>query len=171
MKRASSADRQPITGHCLCGAVHYSVTGGPLPLSTTVCNCDDCQRSSGSACSVVVPVRSAALHIEGEPLATFETTGTDSHESRARRFCPQCGSQVLSVLAEAPEITWLKAGTLDDHSWLSPTTEVWTQSAQPWTRRLPRRPHLRRGPPTVALRATRPLLRVWSAIATRSANG
>jgi hypothetical protein len=167
MKLPSSGNRQPITGRCMCGAVRYSVAGGPLPMSTTVCNCEDCQRSSGSAFSIVVPVRTATLHLEGEPLSTFQTTGTDSHESRARRFCPRCGSQVLSVLAEAPEITWLKGGTLDDHSWLSPMTEVWTQSAQPWTRRLPRRPHLRRGPPTVALRAMRPFLRVWNAVAIR----
>jgi hypothetical protein len=167
MSRGLSRNRALITGHCLCGAVRYSVTGAPVPLSTTVCNCEDCQRSSGSAFSIVVPVRSATLHLEGEPLATFQTTGTDSHESRARRFCPRCGSQVLSVLAEAPEITWLKAGTLDDCSWLSPTMEVWTQSAQPWTRRLARRPRLRRGPPTAALRATRPLLRAWNAMRTR----
>jgi hypothetical protein len=167
MSLGLSRSRAPITGRCLCGAVRYTVAGGALPLSTTVCNCDDCQRSSGSAFSVVVPVRSAMVRLEGEPLATFQTTGTDSHEQRARRFCPRCGSQVLSILAEAPEITWLKAGTLDDHSWLSPTMEVWTQSAQPWRQRLPRRPRLRRGPPTAALRAARPLLRVWNAIGSR----
>jgi hypothetical protein len=166
MSRGLRRNRTPITGRCLCGAVRYSVSGGPLPLSTTVCNCKDCQRSSGSAFSVVVPVRSAAVHVEGE-LATFQTTGTDSHESRARRFCPQCGSQVLSILAEAPDITWLKAGCLDDRSWLSPAMEAWTESAQAWTQRLPRRPRLRRGPPTVALRAARPLLRVWNSIGTR----
>lgn len=156
-----------IRGGCLCGAVRYTVAGAPLPLSTTVCNCEDCQRSSGSAFSVVVPVRSAALRLEGEPLSTFQTTGTDSRESRARRFCPRCGSPILSVLAEAPEITWLKAGTLDDPSSLSPAVEVWTDSAQPWTRRLARRPRLRRGPPTAALRAIRPLVHAWNALAAR----
>ena len=167
MKRGLPTTRAAISGRCLCGAVRYTVTGGTLPLSTTVCNCEDCQRSSGSAFSIVVPVLSANVHLEGEPLETFETTGTDSHERRARRFCPRCGSPVLSVLAEAPEITWLKGGTLDDRSWLSPTIEVWSQSAQPWTRRLRRRPRLRRGPPTIALRASRPLLRAWTAIRTR----
>jgi hypothetical protein len=153
----------PIAGGCLCGAVRYSVSGPGIPLSTTLCNCEDCQRSSGTAFSVVVPVRTSSLRIDGE-LRTFENSGTDSHESRARRFCPACGSQILSVLAEAPEITWLKAGTLDDPSWVSPTLEVWTGSAQRWTRRLPRRPRLRRGPPTIVLRATRPALRAWNAV-------
>lgn len=158
--------REPITGGCLCGAVRYSVAGRPLPLSTTVCNCQDCQRSSGTVFSVVVPVRAASFQLEGE-LRTFQTTGTDSGEGRARKFCPKCGSPVLSVLAEAPEVIWIKAGTLDDPSSPRPTMEVWCESAQPWTRRLPRRPRLQRGPPTFALRAARPLLRAWNAAGKR----
>jgi hypothetical protein len=154
----------PMTGGCMCGAVRYTVTGRPLPLSTVVCNCEHCQRASGSAFSVVVPVRVSTLKLEGEPLATYQTTGTDSAEHRARKFCPNCGSPILSVLAEAPEIAWLKAGTLDDSSSISPTMEVWTESAQKWTARLRRRPHLRRGPPTISLRATRPLMRAWDAV-------
>jgi len=156
--------RQQITGHCMCGAVRYTVSGRPLPLSTVVCNCEDCQRASGSAYAVVVPVRVSTLHLEGEPLAMYQTTGTDSAEHRARKFCPKCGSPILSILAEAPEIAWLKAGTLDDKSSLAPAVEVWCASAQEWTTRLPRRPHLRRGPPTLALRATRPLMRALDVV-------
>jgi hypothetical protein len=160
--------RGPITGGCLCGAVRYRVTGRPLPLSTTVCNCKECQRSTGSTFSIVVPVRASTFQLEGEPLATFQTTGTDSGENRARKFCPRCGSPVLTVVAETPELVWIKAGTLDDKSWLSPTLEIWCESAQAWTQRLPRRPRLRRGPPTMALRAARPLLRAWDAVSSRS---
>lgn len=159
--------RGPITGGCLCGAVRYRVAGRPLPLSTTVCNCLDCQRSSGTALSVVLAVRASTFQLEGEPLKSYQTTGTDSDENRARKFCAKCGSPVLSVLAEAPELIWLKAGTLDDPSWSRPALEVWCESAQPWTRRLPRRPRLRRGPPTVALRAARPPLRAWNAVRKR----
>jgi hypothetical protein len=28
----------------------------------------------------------------------------------------------------------IKAGTLDDKSWIKPNTHIWTQSAQPWVR-------------------------------------
>ena len=38
----------------------------------------------------------------------------------------------MSVLADMDELAWIKAGTLDDKSWLNPTLEVWTDSAQPW---------------------------------------
>jgi hypothetical protein len=36
-------------------------------------------------------------------------------------------------LVEAmPDLAFVKAGTLDDASWLAPDVEVWTRSAQPW---------------------------------------
>jgi hypothetical protein len=159
--------RDPMTGGCACGAVRYRVEGRPLPLSNAVCNCNDCQRSSGSAFALVVPVRTAAFVLEGDEPATYQTVGTDSGESRARKFCAKCGSPILSVLAEAPEISWLKAGTLDDTSRLTPHMEVWTASAQPWTKRVPRRPRLRRGPPGFSLKATRPLIRVLDAVTSR----
>ena len=35
-----------------------------------------------------------------------------------------------------PDVVYVKAGTLDDESWLEPNAEVFTRSAQPWS------PHL-----------------------------
>lgn len=145
-----------LSGRCLCGAVRYRASG-PV-LATAVCHCDDCQRASGSAFAIIVGVRASNLRLTGE-LATFETVGTDSAERRERRFCPRCGSQVLSVLAEAPDLVALKAGTLDDRSWLSPSVEVWRASAQPWTQHRRVRPGLRRGPAAVILRAAQRALR------------
>lgn len=39
--------KMPLTGHCLCGAVTYSVDVD-APLITGYDHCDDCQRQSGS---------------------------------------------------------------------------------------------------------------------------
>jgi len=124
---------------------------------TALCHCDDCQRSSGSAFSINVGVRASDLQVEGE-LQTYETIGTDTHERRQRRFCPKCGSQVLTVVAETPGLVVLKAGTLDDRSWLSPRTEVWRQSAQSWTQRRQARARLGRGVPSAIARPVNGLL-------------
>jgi hypothetical protein len=35
------------TGHCLCGAVEYRYEGDPIAIG--LCQCDRCQRQSGSA--------------------------------------------------------------------------------------------------------------------------
>lgn len=148
----------------MCGAVRYRIESSPIPMSTVLCNCEHCQRASGSAHAVVVPFRSSTIHFETEEPRTFNTTGTDSHENRDRKFCPHCGSPILSVLAEAPEISWVKSGSLDDTSRVSPHMEAWTGSAQEWTKRLPRRPRLKRGPPKASLKATRPLMKALNAV-------
>lgn len=146
-----------MTGGCLCGAVRYRYEGRPL--GTSICHCEECQRSTGSAFSTQLAVRTDRLELDGETPATYETIGTDSGERRERRFCAKCGSPVFSVLAELPEMAFIKAGTLDDKSSLRPTMEAWRESAQPWTQRGRFRPALRRGPPAVAMHALHRLLR------------
>ena len=46
----------------------------------------------------------------------------------------RCGREgVLATEAEAfPGVVFLKAGTLNDPSWLDPKLHIWTQSMQPW---------------------------------------
>ncbi len=157
---------RPITGQCLCGAVHYRAAG-PV-LTTAVCHCEDCQRATGSAFSVNVGVRASTLEVDGE-LATYETTGTDTGERRQRRFCPRCGSPVLTLLAETPDLVVLKGGTLDDRSRLSPQVEVWRSSAQPWIRHHRWRPKLRRSPPPALVGVTQTVARLWRSGPTSSA--
>ena len=119
-----------LDGRCLCGRLTYRCDGEPLV--TVVCHCKDCQRQTGSAFSIFVVVPRATLHVGGDTLATYVTVGADSGEERQRQFCSKCGSPVVTLLAEQPELAVIKAGTLNDPSWLSPTLEVWCGSAQPW---------------------------------------
>jgi hypothetical protein len=46
----------------------------------------------------------------------------------------------------APELIFIKAGSLDDASWVQPTLEAWTSSAQSWSPRFEHVAHLERGP-------------------------
>ena len=101
------------------------------PLVTAVCHCEHCQRQTGSAFSIFVIVPRATLRVEGDARHAV-TSGADTGERRQRQFCSKCGSPVVTLLAEQPELAVIKAGTLNDRSWLSPTLEVWCGSAQPW---------------------------------------
>jgi hypothetical protein len=101
-----------------------------------VCHCADCQRQTSSPYSVVVGVPAAALHVEGETLASFNTLGEDHGGETQRHFCSACGSPIFSLSPAAPEFAFIKAGSLDDSTWLEPAVEVWTRSAQPWAPRL-----------------------------------
>lgn len=117
-----------LRGRCLCGHVSYEVTGEPA--FTGVCHCANCQRQSGSAFSIIVAVPSTAVTRSGE-LKTYNDRGA-SGAGVQRLFCPDCGSPVFSILESMPGMTFIKAGTLDDTSWLEPRFSVWCKSAQPW---------------------------------------
>ena len=132
-----------LEGRCLCGAVTYSSEAEPA--FTAVCHCKDCQRQGGTAFSVVVGVPKADLEISGE-LSSFSTVGSDHGQETQRQFCSSCGSPIVSLSAAMPDVAFLKAGTLDDTSWLQPQLEVWGTSAQPWVEAVEGRPRMERGP-------------------------
>ena len=135
---------KPITGRCLCGSVTYSADAEPV--AQAVCHCTDCQRQTGNPFSVIVAVPRAAFNVEGSTLASFATTGEDHGGDTQRNFCSACGSPVFSIAAVMPEVTFIKAGSLDDASWLQPAVEVWTSSAQPWAPHFENAAQLERGP-------------------------
>ena len=134
----------PITGHCLCGAVTYAADAAPI--AQAVCYCTDCQRQTGDPFSVIVGVPRAAFTVEGDTLSSFTTIGTDHGGPTERHFCSACGSPLFSIAAVAPQFAFIKAGTLDDASWLEPALEVWTSSALPWAPHFEGATRLERGP-------------------------
>jgi hypothetical protein len=133
-----------ITGRCMCGSVSYSAEADPVVQA--VCHCTDCQRQTGSPFTVVVGVPRAALTVQGSTLASFTTVGEDHGGDTERNFCSACGSPLFSVAAVAPELALIKAGSLDDASWLEPAAEFWTSSAQPWSPRFEQAAAFDRGP-------------------------
>ncbi len=47
-------------------------------------------------------------------------------------FCPDCGTRILHGSENPDEPISVKAGSLDDTSWLDPGAHIWWRSAQPW---------------------------------------
>lgn len=82
-----------LAGGCLCGAVRYE--SDAQSVVTAVCHCKHCQKQSGSAFSVIIGVPKGALDFHGKPLAVFHDVG-DSRLPVRRKFCPDCGSPILS---------------------------------------------------------------------------
>ena len=54
----------------------------------------------------------------------------ESGRLNTRFVCPDCASWVYSLPRGG--IIFVRAGTLDDTSWLRPTRHTWTRSKQPW---------------------------------------
>ena len=117
-----------LEGGCLCGAVRYSVAAEPV--MQAVCHCKNCQRQAGSGWSMIMGVPAAALSVIGE-VKTFEDHG-ESGGAVLRQFCPNCGSPLFSRVSAAPDLVFIKAGTLDDTSAFTPQMQFWTDSKQHW---------------------------------------
>jgi hypothetical protein len=119
----------PQTGRCQCGAIRYEIAAAPQLVYT--CHCTDCQRLTSSAFSIAFVVAEAAFRVSGiEPRALQRTA--DSGRIVARWVCPECGTWICGASSSDDGLRRVRAGTLDDTSWLRPTAHFWTRSKQPW---------------------------------------
>lgn len=119
-----------IKGSCLCGQVSYSTTQSE-PTMMAVCHCTDCQKQTGTAFSVNVLVPTNTVTFEGSSLSQYVMDGK-SGTSVIRNFCNNCGSPLSTELNAFGELSAIKAGTLDDSSWVKPGVQIWCDTAQPW---------------------------------------
>ena len=117
-----------ITGGCWCGAVRYRITAKPIV--TRVCWCRVCQYVAAGNATVNVCFPSDAVAIEGE-LRDYSTKA-DSGNVMHRRFCPTCGTHVLTASEARPHLVMVRAGTLDDREIAKPELTIWTKSAPSW---------------------------------------
>jgi len=115
-------------GGCLCGAVRYEIKGAPV--MTVLCHCSHCKRQSGAMFSTNVAVAEADYAQHGET-KVYHDTG-DTGQPVDRYFCGNCGSPILTRAAAFAGLALVKAGTLDDVSWLDPKVEVYADRAVGW---------------------------------------
>jgi hypothetical protein len=119
----------PLVGGCMCGALRYEVSAPPVMIYN--CHCTNCQKISGSAFNVSVIIAEAALRFtKGQPARV--DWAADSGSTRYGLFCGACGSRVVNGGEPSTGMFSLRAGTLDDTSWVQPVGDTYTRSAQPW---------------------------------------
>jgi len=117
----------PQTGGCLCGKIRYTITEAPQLVYT--CHCTACQRLTSSAFSTGIIVPETAFRMSGIEPRPLQRTA-DSGRTNTRWVCPECATWVASPPRDG--VMRVRAGTLDDTSWLRPTRDIWTRSKQPW---------------------------------------
>jgi hypothetical protein len=123
----------PLTGGCQCGTLRYEIS--EVPLMTYTCHCIDCQRLTSSAFSLAISVPDSAFRLTaGEPRLVDRKA--ESGRTVTRWLCPDCGGWIVGGpqpgVTPGEMIRRVRAGTLDDTSWLRPTAHFWTRSKQPW---------------------------------------
>lgn len=114
-----------LSGHCLCGAVHYRIEGSAADV--THCHCDSCRRASGAAFVSWFTVRADQVRWGGEGRTLY-------HSSAAveRGFCPRCGSTLSYRHASDPGLIDLTLATLDAPATLEPASHCWWSEHLPW---------------------------------------
>ena len=89
----------PLTGGCPCEAVRFEVSA--MQLLVYACHCTECQRWSGSAFSMSMPVASKSFRVvRGEP-KPWRRIGASSLQS-TYWFCGDCGGRVYGDGTPAP---------------------------------------------------------------------
>ena len=115
-------------GGCRCGAVRYTVSAEPMAVMD--CHCRDCQYASGGSHTTAVVVPAAAFALTKGAPRRYSSLG-DSGREVSRGFCETCGSPLFST-PPGGTLVVVKAGSLDDPSWLEVRGALYAKSAQPW---------------------------------------
>lgn len=117
-----------LEGGCACGELRYRLTSSPIFIHC--CHCLNCQRQTGSAFVLNMLIEASRIELlEGTPTAVDVPREHGPH----RIFrCPTCQVAVWSEYGGRSEVLFVRAGTLDEPSRVSPDVHIYTRSKLPW---------------------------------------
>jgi len=114
-----------IKGGCLCGKVHYQVTG-PL-IGADHCHCSMCRRQHGAAFSTYANFNPGDFSwIAGEQLVKIYETSAGGGWC----FCSACGSTLAGT--DNGEITAITLGTVEGDPGIRPESHIFVGSKARW---------------------------------------
>jgi len=121
-----------LEGGCACGKVRYRMTTEPMFVHC--CHCTECQRNSGSAFALNAMIEADRVEqLSGE--VELINTPTPSGKGQKIFRCPDCKVAVWSNYAVAnigDRMRFVRVGTLDDASAVTPDIHIFARSKQPW---------------------------------------
>lgn len=117
-----------LTGGCACQGVRYRLLDQPI--WTHCCHCTWCQRETGSAFAINGMIEADRVELtEGRPFEIWTPSESGAGQVIAR--CLDCQVAVWSTYSE-PAILFLRVGTLDDPTLVTPDIHIYTASKLPW---------------------------------------
>ncbi len=122
-----------VNGSCHCGAIAF--TAEVDPAKVTLCHCNDCQITAGSAFTFNVPSAPGSFQLtKGTPAVYIKKTAA-SGRHRAHGFCAACATRLYSgsVNVELPQVV-IRAGTLAQRRELTPKRQIWCNAALDWAK-------------------------------------
>ena len=118
----------PAEGGCSCGEIRYRLTSGPL--FTHCCHCLNCQRQTGSAFVINLLIEADRVEMLAGAPQPIDVPRDDGGTQRIFR-CPTCQVAVFSQYGR-PEVRFVRGGTLDEPSGVTPDAHIFTRSKLPW---------------------------------------
>jgi hypothetical protein len=115
-------------GGCACGAVRYRLASEPLFVHC--CHCLNCQRQTGSAFVINLLIEAERVEILA---AAPQPVGVPRDDGSVQRIfrCPRCQVAVFSEYG-GPGVWFVRAGTLDDPTHITPDVHIYTRSKVGW---------------------------------------
>ena len=118
-----------LDGGCGCGEIRYRLTSAPMFVHC--CHCLNCQRQTGSAFVINLLIEAERVEaVRGVPIPIAAPTDGGSPQRIFR--CPKCFVGVWSEYGGRPEVRFVRGGTLDDPSAVSPDVHIYVRSKLPW---------------------------------------
>lgn len=115
-------------GGCACGQVRYRLASDPMFVHC--CHCLNCQRQTGSAFVINLMIEADRVHlVRGAPVPV-DVPRDDGSSQRIFR-CPNCQIALWSQYTR-PQVSFVRAGTLDTPSAVSPDVHIFVRSKLPW---------------------------------------
>ena len=108
--------------------MRYAVTSEPLVVHC--CHCRNCQRQTGSAFAINLLIEADRVELLGVEPHPVDVERDDGSTQRIHR-CPECQVALYSEYGW-PEVLFVRAGTLDDPSAVTPDVHIYARSKAPW---------------------------------------
>jgi hypothetical protein len=115
-------------GGCACEAVRYRLTSEPL--ITHCCHCRNCQRQTGSAFVINLLIESSHVELLAAVPQPVDVPRDDGNPQTIFR-CATCQIAVFSQYSH-PGVRFVRAGTLDEPSSVTPDVHIYTRSKLSW---------------------------------------
>jgi hypothetical protein len=120
---------EKLEGGCACGAVRYRLASAPMFVHC--CHCRDCQRQTGSAFVLNALIEAGRVELTSGDVVASEMPTESGRPHRVLR-CAGCRTPLWSEYGGRAEIRFVRTGTLDDPSALSPDVHIYVRSKLPW---------------------------------------
>ena len=115
-------------GRCACGDVRYKLLADPIIVHC--CHCLNCQRQTGSAFVVNALIEAGRIELLSGSPVEIAVPRDDGSRQRILR-CPSCQIAVWSFYTR-PDLAFVRAGTLQAPSSVTPDVHIFVRSKLPW---------------------------------------